>query len=56
VDRNADGLLTAEEFGRSALASFDCLDADHDGIVQPAEGAAGRDRCAAPTPVSIATP
>ncbi len=47
MDRNADGLLSAEEFARPMLASFDCFDADHDGLVQPAEDAAGRIRCTA---------
>jgi Ca2+-binding EF-hand superfamily protein len=56
MDSNADGLLTVGEFGRSMLANFDCLDADHDGVVRPAEAAAGRARCAAAPPAPAATP
>src|SRR5205085_4717218 len=44
-DSNADGLVSFEEFAREPLASFDCVDADHDGIVQPAEQETERSRC-----------
>ena len=45
LDGNNDGLLSFEEFTREALGSFDCMDTDHDGIVQPAEDASGETRC-----------
>ena len=46
MDADNDGLLSFEEFARGPLASFDCRDADHDGVVQPAEDEAERTRCA----------
>lgn len=46
MDSDNDGLLSFEEFARGPLASFDCRDADHDGVVQPAEDEAERTRCA----------
>ena len=46
LDSNNDGLLSFEEFVREPLASFDCMDVDHDGIVQPTETEAGMTRCA----------
>lgn len=36
-DSDQDGLLAFEELVRPPLASFDCMDADHDGVVQPGE-------------------
>ena len=60
LDSNTDGLLTAEELGHGMLATFDCLDADHDGSLQPAEEAAERPSCAAAerpaTPPASPTP
>jgi len=57
LDHNRDGLITFEEFVRDPLASFDCLDADHDGTLEQAEREAGRTRCAAvQTPVPPVAP
>jgi len=46
LDGDGDQVLSFAEFAREPLANFDCLDADNDGIVQPAEGEARTTRCA----------
>ena len=62
MDSNADGQLTTEEFASPMLSAFDCLDANHDGVVQPAEDAARRAGCTisripqTPAPTLPATP
>jgi Ca2+-binding EF-hand superfamily protein len=55
LDSNEDGLLTLEELVRQPLAIFDCMDIDHDGVVQAGETEAGEARCSsiqAPEPAS----
>jgi hypothetical protein len=56
MDSNQDGLLSFEEFSAGPLASFDCMDTNHDGIVQPAEDEAGRNRCSPVQPPEAAAP
>ena len=42
LDTNKDGKVTADEFRAPQLASFAKVDADHDGVVTPAEAAAAQ--------------
>ena len=44
-DTDKDGYLTIEEFLKLPLASFDCLDEDHDGKISRDDAFKGINRC-----------
>ena len=47
LDTNKDGQNSLDELLRLPLANFDCLDANHDGLIPQAEAEANIDRCEA---------
>jgi len=47
MDSNGDGRLSLDEMLRVPLAHFDCLDANHDGLIPQSEAEANIDRCEA---------
>ena len=47
LDSNKDGHVSLDEALRMPLANFDCLDANHDGLIPASEAEANIDQCEA---------